>query len=182
MSRKSIVGLMLIVALLLISGCAGEGKGYVSDVKTLRIRWVRLISEGETCQRCGSTEVELEKAISTLGQSLAPMKIEVVLEKHELSLAEFKKDPLRSNQIWINNRPLEDWIGGEAGQSPCCDVCGPADCRTVEVKGEVYEAINADLIIKAGLIAASGMVGKDSSGSCCESQAPSAPGTGCCPK
>lgn len=120
----------------------------------LKIRWQRLVSEGGTCPRCGSTEKEVEKAVSTLAQSLAPLGIEVVLEKQELSVAEFKKDPSQSNQIWLNNRLLEDWIGGEVGHSPCCDVCGPSECRTVEVEGQVYETIPAEIIIKAALSAA----------------------------
>lgn len=120
----------------------------------LKIRWQRLVSEGETCPRCGSTEEELGKAVSTLRQSLAPLGIEVVFEKEELSVSEFKKDPLQSNRIWINDRLLEEWIGGEVGHTPCCDVCGPHDCRTVEVGGLVYETIPAEIIIKAGLSAA----------------------------
>ena len=34
----------------------------------------------------------------------------MIQEKEELSVTEFKKDPLQSNRIWINNRLLEDWI------------------------------------------------------------------------
>ena len=105
---------------------------------TLKIKWKRLISKGETCPRCGSTEEALRKAESTLKQSLALLGIEVILEKEELSVTEFKKDPLQSNRIWINNRLLEDWIEGRVGHSPCCDVCGPHNCRTVEVEGQIY--------------------------------------------
>lgn len=157
--------LILIAIFLLIYGCIGEKASNMTNknketkeaknMNTLKIRWQRLVSGGQTCPRCGSTEEELEKAISTLKQSLTPLDIQVVLEKDEISFAEFKKDPLRSNQIWLNDRLLEDWIGGKVGQSPCCDVCGPSGCRTVGVGGEVYEAIPADLIIKAGLLAAS---------------------------
>ena len=35
------------------------------------------------------------------------------------------------------------------GQSECCEVCED-DCRTIEVEGEIYETIPAELIIKAG--------------------------------
>lgn len=151
-------------------------------MKTLKIKWQRLISDGQTCPRCGSTEEELEKAISILKQSLAPLGIQVVLEKDELSVAEFKKDSLKSNQIWLNDRLLENWIGGKVSQSPCCDVCGPSECRTVGIGGEVYETIPADLIIKAGLLAASQLVGKQTNESCCESETPKPPTTNCCPK
>jgi hypothetical protein len=192
-SKKNTVSLVLILIPLLIGSC-GSGDSVkttdcskrtvdMKDMKTLRIKWERLVSDGQTCQRCGSTEEELEKAVSTLRRSLDPMGIDVVLEKHELSKEEFEKNPLQSNQIWLNDRSLEDWIDGTAGQSPCCDVCGPLDCRTVEVEGKVYETITADLITKAGLIAASQLVGTEVNEPCsgpCE--APGASDTGCCPK
>lgn len=151
-------------------------------MKTLKIKWQRLVSDGQTCPRCGSTEEELEKATSTLKQSLNPLGIEVFLEKDEVSVAEFKKEPSKSNQIWLNDRSLEDWIGGKVGQSPCCDVCGPSECRTIGVGGEVYEAIPADLVIKAGVLAASLLVGTETNESCCESEAPRPPATNCCSK
>ena len=81
------------------------------------------------------------------------------MEKGELSESEFQKDPLQSNRIWIKGRSLEEWIGGNTGQSQCCGVCGTSDCRTVGVGGEVYETIPSDLVIKAGLIAASELIG-----------------------
>lgn len=193
MSKKLIIiSLMLIAIFLLIYGCIGEKAikminknketKEVNNMKTLKIKWQRLVSDGQTCPRCGSTEEELKKAISALKQSLISLGIEVVLEKDELSVTEFKKDPLRSNQIWLNDRPLEDWIGGKVGQSSCCDVCGPSECRTVGVGGETYEAIPADLVIKAGLLAASQLVGTETNESCCESEAPKAPTASCCPK
>ena len=138
-----------------------------SAANILKIKWKRLISKGETCRRCGSTEQGLRKAVSTLKKSLTPLGIEVILEKEELSATEFKKDPLQSNRIWINNQSLEDWIEGRVGHCPCCDVCSPHDCRTVEVEGQIYETIPAEIIIKAGLLAASQLVSPQTSKSCC---------------
>lgn len=141
-----------------ISGKEARTPTKNANQKTLDIKWQRLISKGETCPRCVSTEKEIEKAVSTLKQSLAPLGIEVTLEKEELSVLRFKKDPLQSNQIWINNRLLEECIGGSVAQSPCCDVCGPSECRTVEIGGLVYETIPSEIIIQAGLAAASQLV------------------------
>ena len=135
--------------------------------KTMKIRWKRLTSKGETCPRCGSTGEELEKAVLTMKQSFAPLGIKVILEKEQLSVTEFQKDPLQSNRIWVNNRLLEDWIGGKVGRSPCCDVCGPHDCRTVEIQGQIYDTIPAEVIIKAGLSAASQLVSPPTGESCC---------------
>ncbi len=148
-------------------GCSPFQETDIESVTTLKIKWKRLVTEGETCPRCGSTEEELTKAVSTLKQSLSPLGINVTLEKEELSAAEFKINSLQSNQIWINNRLLEEWIEGNVGQSPCCDVCGPHDCRTVEVEGQIHETVPAEIIIKAGLLAASQLVSPRTDESCC---------------
>ncbi|MCX8170450.1 MAG: DUF2703 domain-containing protein [Candidatus Bathyarchaeota archaeon] len=133
-------------------------------MKMLRIRWQRLVYGGRTCPRCESTGEEIEKAVSILKQILAPLEIEVAVERDELSINEFRENPLESNRIWIEDRPIEEWLSGKVGQSPCCDVCGPYECRTVEVEGEVYETITSDLIVKAGVLAALNLINK----SCCE--------------
>jgi hypothetical protein len=130
------------------------------------ITWQRLVSNEETCPRCGSTEDELDGAVAALKQSLVPLGIEVRLEKRELSVDEFKKEPLESNRIWLNGQPLESFIDAGVGQSPCCDVCGPSECRTVTIDGHVYETIPSDVIVKAGLMAASTLIGSMEK-SCC---------------
>lgn len=141
--------------------------------KQLTLKWQRLVEEGDTCPRCGSTENEIEKAVSALQQSLKPLGIEIILNKKELTVEEFKKNPLESNRILINNRPLEDYLDAQTGQSPCCDVCGPADCRTLDVDGNTYETIPSELIIRAGLSAAMELLHSDEH-SCCGN------GGGCC--
>ena len=138
-------------------------------MKTLKIKWQRLLIDenGQTCPRCSSTERELEKASHTLKQSLAPLGIEVTLEKKVLDPATFAKDVSESNRIWIDGRPLEEWLGAKVGQSLCCEACGDAECRTVEVGGQIYETVSADLIIKASLLAASQLINGETSISCC---------------
>lgn len=147
-------------------------------MKTLKVRWQRIVTDGKTCPRCESTGHELEKAIFALKKSLAPLGIQVILKKDKLSIARFKKDPLQSNQIWINNRLLEDWINANTGSSPCCDVCGPSECRTIKSKGKSYETIPAHLIIQAGLIAASKLVISKINPLCCGTR--KTPAKNCC--
>ena len=127
-------------------------------MKTLKIKWQRLVSDGKTCPRCGNTEKEIERSLSLLKRSLSPLKIKIVLKKEKLSIKKFKKTPLDSNQIWFNNKLLENWIGATTGKSKCCDVCGPNDCRTIKVKNKTYETIPTELILKAGLMAASELI------------------------
>jgi len=65
----------------------------------------------------------------------------------------FTKDPLQSNRIWIGEKSLEEWLGASVGKSPCCDVCGDAQCLTISL-GDTFEAIPEELIIRAALLAA----------------------------
>ncbi len=131
----------------------------MTGTKILTITWRRLLAGGETCPRCGATEAEVDTAVTLLRQSLEPLGFEVSLVKQELTMMQFKQDTLQSNSIRINGRLLEEWLGGSTGQSVCCDVCGSNDCRTVEVKGDVYEFIPADLVVKAGMLAAAQLMG-----------------------
>ncbi len=124
----------------------------------LIIKWQRLVYDSTTCPRCSSTEIEIEKAFLKLKEALKHLDIEVILEKYALNQDEFKKNPLASNSILINNKPLEDWLDAETGRSRCCSVCGDEDCRTIQIKGRIYETIPENLIIKASLIAASELI------------------------
>ena len=148
-------------------------------MKTLTIAWQRLLDDGQTCPRCGSTETEVEKAVALLIQSLAPLGVAVVLEKSELTAKQFAQNTLQSNSIRIDGKLLEEWIGGATGQSPCCEVCGPNDCRTMKVGNAVFEVIPAKLIVKAGLLAAAQLLGREE---CDCYPADVWPGGGYCPK
>jgi len=156
-------------------GCGGSGQPACGQqtgagAATLVITWQRLVSGGATCPRCGETGQELDKAAATLTTSLAALGIAVKLEKGEITEAEFKQEPLRSNRILLNRRPIEEYLGGATGHSKCCDVCGPEDCRTVEVGGAVYETVPAELIVKAGLLAAAELVVPKKQVPCCGSK------------
>jgi len=129
-------------------------------MKFLTIVWQRLVDEtGQTCDRCGTTYEEIQKALELLKKALSPLAIEVTFEQRKIDQTAFANDPSQSNRVWISGRPLEEWLCAQVDQSPCCDVCGDAECRTIEVDAKVYESIPADLIIKAGLIAASQLYG-----------------------
>jgi len=149
-------------------------------MQKLNINWQRLVTENETCPRCSKTGNEFRKAVAVLDRSFRNLGIKVEPETKKISLQEFKDNPLESNKIMINGKELEKWINGEVGQSECCDVCGPTDCRTIEIDGEVYEEIPAELIIKAGLFAAGEMIGIKKTSSCCESTSVKPTQSGCC--
>lgn len=125
---------------------------------TLPIVWQRLVSGGETCPRCGSTQGAIERAVVTLTEVLRPLNIEPTLETIALDQATFDEAPTESNRIWIAGRPLEDWVGAKVSGSRCCSVCGNNNCRTLQVDDASYEAVPETLIVKAGLAAASTLV------------------------
>jgi hypothetical protein len=129
-------------------------------MRPLRIVWQRLVvSRGQTCPRCRSTQEALESAVVKLKAALGPLGFVPVLETRELDEDAFRGDPSESNRIWIAGRTLEEWLGARVGSSQCCAVCGPSECRTVEVEGAMFEAIPEDLILRASLVAAAQMLG-----------------------
>lgn len=156
-------------------------------MKMLTIKWQRLVyGSGQTCQRCGLTGKEVQKAFRSLKKSLTPLGIKVTLEEKVLDPESCAKDISQSNRIWIDEKPLEEWLGAEVGKSPCATCCAEigseVECRTVEVKGEIYEEIPAELIIKAGLLAASQLFDVAPGKPCCESETPTKKPSGvCCP-
>ena len=123
-------------------------------MKVLPIIWKRLVSsDGKTCDRCNSTNQEMQRAVSKLKEVLGPLGIEPTLETREIDEEEFEANPSESNRIWIAGRPMEEWLGARVGSSRCCSVCGESECRTVEVGGTTFEAIPEELFLKAALAA-----------------------------
>src|SRR6056297_2913489 len=149
-------------------------------MRKLIIKWQRLVEDKETCPRCEQTGAEVKKAVSKLKKSLEPLDVDVEFEEIKLSLKEFKESPLESNLIEINGKSLETWLNAKTGKSECCDICGPNDCRTIEVENKTYEKKPADLIIKGGLAAASELITEKNTGSCCSNDHDRDKNSGCC--
>ncbi len=127
-------------------------------MKPLPILWKRLVDKGETCPRFGSTDPNVAAAVARLESALQPLGIYPVLETRAIDDATFRAAPAESNRIWLGGKPMEEWLGAQAGNSPCCEVCGDLPCRTVELHGQTYETIPVDLIVKAAMIAASQLI------------------------
>jgi len=105
--------------------------------------------------------LELEKALTKLRELLRPNGVRVIMDKTEIDSEEFNRNPLDSNRIFINGRPMEFYLNARVGESPCCDICVPHSCRTIEVDGKTYEVPSSELIVKAALNAI-----KETSGCC----------------
>jgi Domain of unknown function (DUF2703) len=153
--------------------------------RALPIVWQRLVKDGETCERCGSTHQEILAALAQLEPALRPLGLQPVLHTLVLDEPSFRLDPSASNHLWIDGRSVEDWLGARAGSSPCCSVCGDLPCRTLEVDGQSFDAVPRHLIVKAALIAAAAAFAPSRSGagpaSCCAGESPD-PGAGRCAK
>lgn len=135
-----------------------SGPGTMTELPVI---WQRLVSaDGKTCPRCDATYQHLESAIVKLKEAMRPLNIVPVLEVREIDDRSFRNEPAASNRIWIGGKPMEEWLGANVGSSPCCSVCGDTPCRTVEVEGAIFEDIPEAIIVKAALIAASGMIGQ----------------------
>jgi len=191
--------LIILAALTVATGCtreAGEsavreGAGTVisaaGPAKALCVKWQRLVDQsGQTCDRCGLTGKEMRKAIDLLTKALEPLNIDVFLNEVRLSPAECAQDISQSNRIWIAGVSLEEWLGARVGESQCEGCCEymkgsveserrAVDCRTVIMGNRVYEAIPAELVLKAGLLAAAELVLPDQASSCCPGAACSEP-------
>ena len=125
-------------------------------MKELTITWQRLVdATGSTCPRCAGTQEEVQQAVDRLRAALEPLGVRPVLETREIDPATFLQQPDQSNRIWVGGRPLEDWLGARSGSSQCCDACGDAECRTLEIDGTSHEVVPEALLVRAGLIAAS---------------------------
>lgn len=179
--------IVIAVSVLMGFGANVQAEKELKGAMKLGIVWQRLVdADGQTCDRCGSTEKELQQGIADLKKALQPLGIEVTLEKKSLGL-ECAKNIIESNQILICGHPLEEWLGAKVGTSACgscCEKLGETvECRTTTVDGKIYETIPAQLIVKAGLKAASELLTAPSTERCCpKSQDSTEKDKKCCPK
>jgi hypothetical protein len=128
-------------------------------MKKLTIQWQRLLNDkNQTCPRCSETGETVKSGVLKLKSALSELGVEVELIQKAIDFQAFANNPLQSNSILINGKLLEEWIGGEAGKSKCCDVCGDSECRTISFGENTFESIPENLIIKAGLLAAAELI------------------------
>lgn len=124
-------------------------------MKAMIVEWQRLVDkDGQTCDRCACTGDAIETAVYKLKRCLFEVGIEVLLKNHIINHSDFITNPLQSNQILIDGRTIETWLGASTGQSSCCGPCGDNECRTIRVDSRTYEAIPEAVILRAGLLAA----------------------------
>jgi hypothetical protein len=133
---------------------------------TLALKWERFAyADREACERCLDTRTEIRTAFQRLSADMATVGLEVNLDEDIISKDKAAADMCQSNRIWIEGKPLETWLGAQVGESPCKGCCeemgSDVACRTLIYEGETFEAVPADLIVKAAYAAASEILGRD---------------------
>jgi hypothetical protein len=116
----------------------------------LEIEWRHLDKDGKTCDRCSDTGKTVRRVCEELSRELQPKGWKVAFRETLLT----DKDIPESNMILLNGIPLEEILPETRKSENCCDSCGellgmPTLCRTIEHKGQTYEAIPASLIREA---------------------------------
>jgi len=137
--------------------------------RTLVIHWRHAVCQNENpCERCINTPLEIQQAYENLKESLAGLGIVVTFEE--------KKIKEHDDHIYINDRDITDLLEGETIKTACMncldDKGDPRTCNSLKLGDNTYEVIPAELIIKAGLVAASELVTAAPEPPCGEKQTP----------
>ncbi|MBN2543146.1 DUF2703 domain-containing protein [bacterium] len=154
----------ILTILLLVSVCSFLNAAETeTQQKTLSIKWQKYLAASDSsCCRFTNTEKELEKAVSTLEKTLAPLGISVELEADEINKEDFLKDPTQANVIWLADKRIEDWLSADIGKAKCdklsTELGKDIECRTIMLDGKTYDSIPSELIVKAALLASSEML------------------------
>jgi hypothetical protein len=141
-------------------------------MKTLHIEWKHYEKDGVTCTRCGDTGQTLNQAIQNLRKELASRNIALTFSETILPEQAIPE----SNSISFNGAALETLIPGAKTSENLCRSCSELTgrdtlCRTVEVGGELYEAV-PDTLIRQAAFRALGLespmpVRNEPAGACC---------------
>lgn len=131
----------------------------VKENKKLEIDFLYL--DLSTCDRCRATDKVLDDALDQLREEVRDVK-EVTINKIKITSDEEAKkyDFVRSPTIKINGIDIEEILSGnlkikdnycESCVSGCGESCseatgGGTQCRVVEYKGKIYEAVPKEMI------------------------------------
>lgn len=145
--------LLIIVALICFVPAFIQAQGSrTNNEKSLVILWQHTMCQSKNpCERCLTAPKEVQRAYEELHSALAKLYITVIFDE--------QTEGQTGERILINGRVLENWLGGRLIKRQCAScpsVEGKAkEYNALELDGTAYEIIPANLIIKAGLLAAS---------------------------
>ncbi len=127
--------------------------------RTITVEWRHLDVQGQTCDRCCRTGIELAGAVEELSRELSRHDIHIDYQETRLGPFEITA----SNAILINGVPIENLLPDARVVRTCCASCGEllgtlTDCRALELDGTLYETLPVEIIRRA-LWIASGVQG-----------------------
>ncbi len=146
------LGFILLAGLLFFSGCAREKK------MTIVLEWQPPASEVcRQCQQCGVGDQEVQRAFLMLKERLAEKGFDIqVVEKKGAA-------PLPNTcGMKVCDVPLEVWLDARTEATPCQGAADKGDPdgmrRTIRVGNQGFATVPADLMVRAGLMAADHMI------------------------
>jgi hypothetical protein len=162
------VPLMYLISLFVQAQCPGE-----QTERYLVIRWQNAPCQStDPCEACLTGPQEIRSACERLRSALALLNIKVMLDEQTVAAGE--------SVLLINGRGIEQWLGGKLVKRQCASCQnGNSDTKVyaLELDGSVYEAISSDMIIRAGLLAASEIYAARPSAACeLQTPCPGCPG------
>lgn len=161
-----LLGIWILISL----PCAVRAQDSGPDMdRTLVICWQHVVCQNDDpCERCINTPLEIQQAFEDLKSSLAGLGITVTYEE--------KKITEHDEHIYINDRDIIDLIKGEHVTTTCAecldDQGNPRTCNALKLGEDTYEVIPAELIVKAGLTAASELITAEPQPPCGEEKTP----------
>lgn len=118
-------------------------------MKKLNIEWKHYDKEGKTCTRCNNTGDNIKKVLEKISEDSNFKGVEFEYIETKLGAKEMRN----SNTVLINDLSIEEILSAKASENYChsCSCLEGKDtyCRTIEVKGSIYEIIPEELIFEA---------------------------------
>lgn len=164
--KKILLAIFLLMVLPQVSNAQSKD---MEAQRTLVIRWQHAVCQNDNpCERCINTPLEIQQAFDDLKTSLSGLGITVTLEE--------KKIKHHDDHLFINDRDVVDLLKGERVKTACAncfdDKGNPRTCNSLKLGDDVFEVIPAELIIKAGLVAASELITAAPEAPCGEKKTP----------
>ena len=125
-----------------MTGCCSGGARVTVEVE-------RLVVEGETCERCGSTWEAALEAADMVAAEVAGIGLSVDVNEVPLSPDRISD----SNRVLVNGRSVEEWLDGSAAMTECAscgDLLGESVCcRSYEIDGVTSDSLPVEDIARA---------------------------------
>lgn len=125
--------------------------GSASGGRRVSIEAHRIMLDDHACDRCGESVSSALTVARQLEMELAAYNI--VVDYVEIAVE--PSAHAQSNRVFVNGRPVEEWVGGETIWTTCpscTDIFGEvACCAAIRVGDAMYDSVPPDMIRRAAL-------------------------------